>query len=748
MYSKEDLEYIEKIKFANIENAPIMNLHVNYVIKKKRNTKELETLKFICFRNLFSEIKNFPDTDDYDVVCNYLTILKNKNVICDTLFLFIPILLFSYQENRKIKYGLKDIIFKYGSDFLAEKICEECPKKTNCVYSFCANFLSIFSKFECNLLINNNLVECYDFRKIRPFLLKNFFGYAYENSNIDYDKILSYVVGNIISPMDGIRQCDYVISPDIIFAKKNLYFEYQKIMKKYYTVDNIMSLKNKEREIIRILNLNNIRFFDESPRVYSVREISGLFKVFYALCDGNTETFDDLTKLLAEIFLGRDFLNEEKLKYNNVVVLKSNNASFVESFLLDIFNFFPEAIKIKGMRNIPVVTKDNPNAFGLAGIENFNNKKSIDNIILKLENEHPGLIYVFGKNFIKSNTRFYPTNYSVYTLNELCNNEKIGRFIKDKIYGCISNITILTDENSKSTNLSQFKKMAEGKEVDYQNYYLGRQCYKSNLKYIFIAKNSQDFSILSENNINYTVINLSQNLPVKEYVNTHFLSTEEKKIIYNNFIRYGLSLLYSSKDKFKKENNGYNYGKIIKLFFEKCCRIVEVHDGDIPNINNATALKTLNAGFFLFYSTLTKDNFFNENMINKNTISKYNLNWIIPVEKKKAIKIAKRDISKGFTDEEVFGNNGGTHWMGVVIKNKEEIIKTANELKNRENLNTQKKKLPEFIDYIIDKLKINVQLCYDQKSKTVIPQEILQEAVNEVEKALVETKKKSLSTVQ
>ena len=54
-------------------------------------------------------------------------------------------------------------------------------------------------------MINNNIVECYDFRKIRPFLLKNFFGGKVENNSLDYDKILSYVVGNIISTMAEIR---------------------------------------------------------------------------------------------------------------------------------------------------------------------------------------------------------------------------------------------------------------------------------------------------------------------------------------------------------------------------------------------------------------------------------------------------------------------------------------------------------------------------------------------------------------
>lgn len=750
MYSKEDLEYIEKIKFANIDDTPIANLYMNYTITERRNTKELETLKFICFRKLFSEIRNLPDTDNYVLVCNYLKGLKDKDVICDTLLFFISSLIANYLENGIIKYRLQDIIFKYGYDYLAERICKECPKKTNCVYSFCADFLSIFSKFEGNLLINNNIVECYDFRKIRPFLLKNFFGGKVENNSLDYDKILSYVVGNIISTMAEIRKFDYVISPDIIFAKKNLYNEYRKINKKRYTVDNIMLLKNKEREIIGILNLNNIRFFDEPPRIYRVQDISGFLKVFYTLCDGNTDTFDDLAKVFAEIFLGREFLNKEfennkKLKPNNIVVLKANNASFVESFMLDIFNFFPEELNLKGMRNIPVVTKENPKGLGFKGIDKYNNIISIDNLNFKLQNEHQGLICVFGKNFIKSNTKFYPTNYSVYTLDELCRREKIGRFIENKIYGCIVNITILTGENDKSANLSQLKKMAEGKEVVYQNYYLGNQYYKSNLKYVFIAKNSQDFSILNENNINYTVINLSQNLPAKEYVNTHFLSTEEKKIIYNNFIRYGFNLLYCDKDVNKKEYTDYTFEELIKLFFEKCCEQVDYNkSNDKPTEFNATALKTLNCGFRLFCDILGEH--LTVDKLNKKIIERYKLN-VKAVDKTKSPSIVDRDMDKGFTTEELFEKkSGGTHWIGVIIKSKNEIKIIANELKNRKNVDAQKKKIPEFIDYIIDKLKINISTCSNQKAEIVIPEKTLQKALNEVQKAIVETKKASTST--
>lgn len=107
MYSKEDLEYIEKIKFANIDDTPIANLYMNYTITERRNTKELEAFKFICFRKLFSEIRNLPDIDNYVLVCNYLKGLKDKDVICDTLLFFISSLIANYLKTEKLNIGCK-----------------------------------------------------------------------------------------------------------------------------------------------------------------------------------------------------------------------------------------------------------------------------------------------------------------------------------------------------------------------------------------------------------------------------------------------------------------------------------------------------------------------------------------------------------------------------------------------------------------------------------------------------------------
>ena len=737
-YSKEDLDYIDKIKFANIKNLSSEILFVSYQDGMRRNTKELEFLKFICFKKLLYESTYFPVSKDYDEICAYLKSLVNKNVVCDILYSYIIFLLNNFRDDKKLKYTLQNIIFKYGFEFLTNKICDECPRKPNCVYEFCSGILNYFYKFEGNILIyNGGQFECYDFRSIRPYLLKNIFAENY--NNFDYDKILSYAIGNIIVKMGEFKQIYSYISPDIMLAKENLFIKYKEINERHYTADNIKSLQDREREIFKILKLNKITHVRGKTLKYSIKNISGFIKAFYSLCDGNIEVFDSLAKVFAEIFLGREFLNKEKLKHSNVVVLSTNNANFVKSFLVDVFNFFPEALDLKGQRNISFKDDENPRGIGMEGINKYNERIHIAEINSKLEEASKGLICTFGKSFIKTNTKVYPVNYTVYSLNELCDKEKIGRFIENKIYGCVANIAFLTGIKSKSANLSQFKRMADGKEVVATNYYFGRQSYKSDLKYIFITKNTQDVKMLNEADIDYTLVNLSQKLPEDEYINGDFLSTEEKRIIYDNLIKYGLDLIYCSSNKSPEKNDSYSYNEIVEMFFNECCVKVDANDSDKPDVSNATALKTLNAGFCLFYSLLTKSKFFNKKEINKNTIIKYRLNWIRPVDRKKAINISMRDLSNGFTEEEVFGKNGGTFWIGIIIKNKNEIIKIAENLGKAKKKSTFKKEIPEFIDYIIDKLQINA-IKHSNKSDVIIPKSLIDESLSIIQQAVNKAK--------
>ena len=195
----------------------------------------------------------------------------------------------------------------------------------------------------------------------------------------------------------------------------------------------------------------------------------------------------------------------------------------------------------------------------------------------------------------------------------------------------------------------------------------------------------------------------------------------------------------------KKEYTDYTFEELIKFFFEKCCEQVDYNkSNDKPTEFNATALKTLNCGFRLFCDILGEH--LTVDKLNKKIIERYKLN-VKAVDKTKSPSIVDRDMDKGFTTEELFEKkSGGTHWIGVIIKSKNEIKIIANELKNRKNVDAQKKKIPEFIDYIIDKLKINISTCSNQKAEIVIPEKTLQKALNEVQKAIVETKKASTST--
>lgn len=78
------------------------------------------------------------------------------------------------------------------------------------------------------------------------------------------------------------------------------------------------------------------------------------------------------------------------------------------------------------------------------------------------------------------------------------------------------------------------------------------------------------------------------------------------------------------------------------------------------------------------------------------------------MERTKSTGIIKRDINSGFYEDEVFTKNGGTHWLGVIIKSKDEILRVAEEVKNTDNYEQDKKELNEFIEYVVDKLRLNI----------------------------------------
>lgn len=562
-------------------------------------------------------------------------------------------------------------------------------------------------KFEDNILINEgNLKVSHDFRKIRPFLLKNFFEKEDKSINLDFDKILSYLIGNVISKIENFNKVSITYSPEILYARKNLYDEICCIHRKKYTLDNIQDLKKQERELVLLLNVTDREKADDSP--ISIKWIGGLLKLFYTLTDGDFRTFDSLARICAEIFLGSEILDKEKIKHNNVVVFTSNNNNFVYTFLNEFFYYYPNYYSL-GLRN--VITKEESTGYGLKNIVEQN--KRIRDYIFNSKFEecshNEGLYQIYDKNFLVKNGKIYPTTSTNFPLNKLCDPENIGLFIEYKSLGCIVNYSIL---NSGQINLSQFKKMVQGKEVIYQNYYLGTQKYRSNLKYIFISKNEKDYSVLDNSDISYDLIGLSRNLPEDEYVNLGFLSTSEKKLLYNNFIRYGLNLLYSRNNDCRERHNGYTVKELIELFFDKCCNLVPYNEtDDKPTELNATALKTLNVGFNLFCSKINNKNLSAINL-NKEIISQYSLK-VKPMERTKSSGIIKRDINSGFYEDEVFTKNGGTHWLGVIIKSKDEILRVAEEIKNTDNYRQNKKELNEFIEYVVDKLRLSIYKSTD-----------------------------------
>ena len=702
MYSAEELKNIQSIIFAK---ANFDENNWNFSFDNRKNLKEIETFKFICLKSLLANYETLSKMMTCNQVIEYLLCLKQSGMLCDFVFSTLSNYdNFYCSDKNEIQPDKPVFDHILGSilNKLAENISEKCPQRNYCVNGFCVKKLNYFVNFEDNILINDvNLKVCYDFRKIRPFLLKNFFEKEDKSINLDFDKILSYLVGNMISKIENFNKLNIRYSPEIIYARQNLYDEICCIHRKKYTLDNIQDLKKQERELALLLNVTDRGKAQDS--YFSIGFIDGLLKLLYTLTDGDCRTFDNLARIFAEVFLGSEVLVKEKIKHNNVVVFTSNNNNFVYTFLNEFFNYCRSYYSVP-LRN--EIIKENGTEYGLKNIVEYNKRIDYYKFISEFEkcSHNEGLRSIYDKHFLIRNGKIYPTTSTNFPLNKLCESERIGLFIEYKSFGCIVNYSIL---NSGQINLSQFKKMVQGKEVIYHNYYLGTQKYKSNLKYIFISKNDKDYSVLDNTDISYDLIGLSRNLPEDEYVNLGFLSNFEKEILYNNFIRYGLNLLYSKNNDCRERHNGFTVKELIKLFFDKCCNLVPYNEKeDKPTELNATALKTLNVGFNLFCAKLNNKNLSTINL-KKEIISQYNL-MVKPMERTKSTGIIKRDINSGFYEDEVFTKNGGTHWLGVIIKSKDEILRVAEEVKNTDNYEQDKKELNEFIEYVVDKLRLNI----------------------------------------
>ena len=195
MYSAEELENIQSIIFAK---ANFDENNWNFSFDNRKNLKEIETFKFICLKSLLANYESLSKMMTCKQVKEYLLCLKQSGMLCDFVFSTLSnYVKFYCSDKNEIQPDKPVFEHRLGLilNKLAENISEKCPQRNYCVNGFCVKKLNYFVNFEDNILINEgNLKVSYDFRKIRPFLLKNFFEKEDKSINLDFDKILSYLL--------------------------------------------------------------------------------------------------------------------------------------------------------------------------------------------------------------------------------------------------------------------------------------------------------------------------------------------------------------------------------------------------------------------------------------------------------------------------------------------------------------------------------------------------------------------------
>ena len=301
---------------------------------------------------------------------------------------------------------------------------------------------------------------------------------------------------------------------------------------------------------------------------------------------------------------------------------------------------------------------------------------------------------------------------SHYNLHELCSEKFIGKFIEDKLYGNLVNVSInqLKDIDPK-LNTKQFVSMCKGKSVTSSyDFFKSEQTYSSDTHYVFLQDTIESNDLFSE--IKPDVIELSQETPPRAYLfepKDDFLP-HEKLFVAVDMAVYGLNLLMQKKSDPKQQLskpeplNLKDEDVLLAYFFNHCCNTVKIRDVKTPTAENATCPKVLMKGFQSFCQIVSNGSV-SPSKIDKNTKERFLPNVSIFPNNSSEKQMRMKEIA-GM--KERLGNNGYTAdndgipkdktnwWVGIVEKSLGEIESEAQKLlAEQEELRQQIESLKE-----------------------------------------------------
>ena len=710
MLSREEIEKIKKcmsdIKFPSIFDVEnLEKLNFNRKIKNEENP-ELNLKNYYCILNFDlmlnakvvsyayksinqrapeGRIRVFEECGicktfiaQYDIVDKFIQIFKENGVISsNNIENIIHIFLNKYYDEIKKEY----LMFLKSYNYLNS--CDCHCRKGLIANSGINNWIA---KFENNFLIydkNFYNFRAYDNRRIK-WLIKSV-PLFYNLDGKDEALIIGDVLTELKNDNRNLVQClfPFPYTRNIQEPKRELMNIIKGVVARKFTADNINQEFKKldfGMEDARINNLYGIpiKFKWETNSAKGIKNIyyyKNLLKILYVLSDGQKNVLDNIAKLMASCVLGSEICGKFKLKVPQSHVITANNKRFVKEFLLSIF-------KMGRFEDSSFYSNDYASSY------------------MKLwDYAHK---YV-SLDQIKQSSLW---GISEYSIDQLSNPKMTGKFIEDKLYSIIVNIT---DDVSDCKDHEYFKKLVTGKTVSYKNEYLGKQELTSDKQYIFIVHNNEEMKKIDIDDSKH--IELSQNIqPDIYYFNRDIECTDfEKRFMLIDFAKYGLKLLFKSGSN---SENHYNHTEKITnpltYYIQNCCDVVKV-ETDIngenskkekiqPDETNSTAMLTLGVAYNSFYDIVDPQYKF-QNGFNKAFVEKYGFQY--KIIKNTRSKAKERDLKNGYSDKEVVKDKGA-YCLGLVVKPINEILNIAKQCKSDFEKNTSKFTEEEFVQFIAD----------------------------------------------
>ena len=276
--------------------------------------------------------------------------------------------------------------------------------------------------------------------------------------------------------------------------KKKSDWQYH-FMKKYYNNMTPKEYQDMQQILVTARYSPYAKFKAEKKENHNFFNLTSELK---KISNSNIDIIQQISILLAKIYLGRTFLKEYKNKINisNVTLILCDNPPY-------LVDFFKDILTISTAKNI-----------GPLG-------------------------YIFGENYIDERTELH--HLTTFTVTDLAKTDNLLDRIKHKILGNIVNIDSSDKTLSNKNDIATLGKLFRGAPISITDSFNTKFCFKSNAHYIFIRR-FQEASIQKILPPDATCIRLSSSLWDLKYFPLEFY---ELFFLVTGFVEYGIEQLFS-----------------------------------------------------------------------------------------------------------------------------------------------------------------------------------------------------------